>query len=41
MDVDASTLMDSFRELIFANKDVGGVVMGSSKKALEFSEFLR
>jgi hypothetical protein len=38
MDVDVSTSMASFWELIFANEDVG-VVMASAKEPLKFSEY--
>jgi hypothetical protein len=39
LDVDGSMSIDSFWGLIFVCEDVGGVVMASAKKLLEFSEF--
>jgi hypothetical protein len=39
LDVVGSTSIASFWELIFACKDVGGVVMASAKKPLRFLDF--
>jgi hypothetical protein len=39
LDVDGSTSIASLHELIFACEDVGGLVMSSVKKPLEFSDF--